>query len=592
MSEFAIDFPTLGDLGDAWIKRHCRVPDGFTRGKPFEMADWQFWCHANRYRVRKDAVFVPPERVGPDEPPVLNQAFFYRMTLVVAPQKTGKGPFSASQVAFEACGPSVFAGWAVGGEVYLCADYGCECGWGDDPDDGYVYQAGEPMGMRHPSPLIQITANSEDQAANIYRPLTAMIRLGPLKRMMAVREGFIRILGLSEQDDFDRIDVVTASARSRLGNPISDAEQDEAGLYTKQNKMVDTADTQARGAAGMGGRTHLTTNVWNPTENSYAQQIYEAHEDDVFVFYRDPNTLRGDDGKLLRYENAAERRRIHEYAYEGSWWVNLDSIEALAKSLMKRDPAQAERFFGNRLVSGSGKWVDVEDWDGKARKDEAGNTGTFIVQPRTAVALGMDLSNNNDWTGIRLETEDKYQFTPRYDVGGDLRPTVWNPANFGGFIPRGEVRSAVDYLSTEFRIVRAYIDPAGSAMGAVDESVLDDDSWRTELAEWAAKYGPKVFIPWSCARITPMHASLEQFRSAIRNPDSSFSHDADVDTRNHVANAVMVAKTGGRYVIGKPHGADHQKIDQAMSSDLAHEATMDALRDGDFAAPSEMLIYM
>jgi hypothetical protein len=45
-------------------------------------------------------------------------------------------------------------------------------------------------------------------------------------------------------------------------------------------------------------------------------------------------------------------------------------------------------------------------------------------------------------------------------------------------------------------------------------------------------------------------------------------------------------------VLGKPHGADHQKIDQAMSSDLAHEAAMDALRDGDFDAPSEMLIYM
>jgi hypothetical protein len=575
VTDFIVDFPTLGDLGDAWITRHCRVPDGFTRGKPFELADWQFWCHANRYRIRDDAVFVPPERVGPDEPPVMNQAFFYRMTMIVAPQKTGKGPFSASQVAFEACGPSVFAGWASGGELYDCSDNGCRCGW------TYEYLAGEPMGMRHPSPLIQITANSEDQAANIYRPLTAMIKLGPLKDLLAVREGFIRILGLSDQDDFDRIDVVTASARSRLGNPISDAEQDEAGLYTKSNKMIDTADTQARGAAGMGGRTHLTSNAWNPTENSYAQQIYEAQEDDVFVFYRDPDRdVRGDDGRVLRYDIKADRRKIHEYVYHGSWWVNLDSIEAMATSLMKRDPAQAERFFGNRLVSGSGKWVSSEEWD--AKKAET----PVFVEPRTKVALGMDLSNNNDWTGIRLETADQYQWTPMYEVGGELRPTVWDPAKFGGFIPRGEVRAAIDYLATRFDIVRAYIDPAGAAMGAVDTSALaEDDSWRAELAEWAAKYGQTVFVPWSCSRITPMHASLEQFRSAIRNPESRFSHDGDPIARLHVTNAVMIAKTGGRYVLGKPHGADHQKIDQAMSSDLAHEAAMDSISAGDFVVP-------
>lgn len=581
VTEFIIDFPTLGDLGEAWIRQHCRVPQGFTRGKPFEMADWQFWCHANRYRVREGAVFIPPERVGPDEPPILNQAFFYRMTMVVAPQKTGKGPYSATQVAFEACGPSVFAGWAREGDFYACADNGCDCGW------EYSYIEGEPLGMRHPSPQIQITANSEDQADNIYKPLRAMIQLGPLKNLLAVREGFIRIVGLSDQEDLDRIDVVTSSARSRLGNPISDAEQDEVGLYTKSNKMIATADAQARNAAGMGGRTHLTTNAWDPTENSYAQQIYEAHEDDVFVFYRNPDEfLRGEDGHPLKYSVAADRRKIHEYAYEGSWWVPMDSIEAQSRSLMKRDPAQAERFFGNRLVSGSGKWVTVEDWDTKKSPEQ------FIIAPRTAVCLGMDLSNNNDWTGIRLETADMYQFTPTYNVGGDLRPTVWNPALFGGFIPRGEVRAAIDHLATEYRIIRAYIDPAGSAMGAVADADVEDDSWRTELSQWAAKYGPKVFLPWSCARVTPTHASLEQLRSAIRNPESHFQHDWDEVTRLHIGNAVMVAKTAGRYVIGKPWGADHQKIDQAMSSMLAHEAAMDAIAAEEFTAPIDNTVLV
>lgn len=354
-----VNFPTLGDIGDAWMTQHCRVPDGFARGREFSQSDWQFWCHANRYRIRPDAVFVPPEEVGPERPPTLNQAFVYQQTMVVGPQKTGKGPWTAAQTAFEACGPSVFAGWAQGGEAYRCSENSCGCGW------EYEYLAGEPMGMRHPSPLIQITATNEDQTDNIFRPLRAMIRLGPLSDLLAVRDGFVRILGLSDDDDLDRIDAVTASASGRLGNPISDAEQDEVGLFLKTNKLYNVADVQARGAAGMGGRTHLTTNAWDPTQGSYAQDVYEGGHDDVFIFYRNPDlepSLRDDQGRPMSFLHKSSRRKILEYVYEGSWWVNLDSIEARIAKIIGKDPAQAERFFGNRLVQGSGAWLPEGLW--------------------------------------------------------------------------------------------------------------------------------------------------------------------------------------------------------------------------------------
>jgi hypothetical protein len=354
-----VDFPTLGDLADAWITQHCRVPDGFARGKAFEKADWQFWCTANRYRIREDAQFVPPEDVGPDSPPVLNQAFTYRQTMIVGPQKTGKGPNSAADVAYEAAGPSVFGGWAGKRDVYKCKDNGCGCGW------YFEYESGEPMGIRHPSPLIQLTATSEDQVDNIYRPLRAMIKLGPLEELLGVREGFIRVLGLTGIDDLDRIDRVTSQARSKLGNPISDAEQDEVGLYTKSNGLIEVAETQRRGAAGMGGRTHATTNAWDPAINSYAQKVYESGSEDVFVFYRNPDlnpALCDDNGQRLKFTSKANRRKIFQFVYEGSWWVNIDSIEAEAAELMKSDPAQAERFFGNRLVQGAGSWLEDLMW--------------------------------------------------------------------------------------------------------------------------------------------------------------------------------------------------------------------------------------
>jgi hypothetical protein len=345
-----VDFPTLGDLIDGWVTQHCRIPDGFSRGKPFKKYDWQFWCCANFYRVREDAVWVP-------EQPLLNQAFVYRRALVVGPQKSGKGPDAATDVAAQAVGPTVFGGWAKAGDAYDCAEHGCKCGWGWD------YEAGEPKGIRQPSPLIQLTATSQDQVDNVYRPLVAMIHLGPLKHLLKPRETFIRILGLSDDPDMDRIDAVTASAMARLGNPISYAHQDESGLYTARNNMRKVAETQRRGAAGMGGRSQEHSNPWDPAENSVAQTTYESQAPDIFKFYREPP-------KQWSFHDKRERRRILQYVYSGSEHVNIDSIEAEAVELMEKDPTQAERFFGNRLVQGLGTWLPDGLWESSTQVRE------------------------------------------------------------------------------------------------------------------------------------------------------------------------------------------------------------------------------
>lgn len=547
-----------------WIEAHCVVPDRAHRGLPFNLANEQLSFVAGHYTIRSMARFDARAEVDPELPQNPKaDAFVYRRSQLVRAQKWGKSPLISAFVCAEAVGPVLFAGWSRGSDAYECSEHGCYCGW------VYEYDKGEPMGRPWSTPLIQITATSEDQTGNTYDVLRPMIELGPLADLIPkTGEEFIRLPGDG------RIDVVTSKGNTRLGQRVTFVVQDETGIWTKSNGGHNLAKKQRQGLAGMGGRAIETTNAWDPAADSVAQRTYESQAKDVLRDFRHPPAS-------LSFKNKAERRKIFQFNYSGAPWVSVETIEGEAAEMMEKDPADAERFFGNRLVAGAGKWVTPEEWDAKKVKSP------ILVQPRTAVALGMDLSNNNDWSGIRLETVDQYQFTPTYDVGGDKRLTVWDPTNFGGFIPRGEVRSAIDYLASEYRIVRAYIDPAGSAMGATDEAANEDDSWRTELAEWAAKYGPKVFVPWPCSRVGPMHASLEQFRSAIRNPDSRFTHDGDSVTRTHVSNAVMIAKTMQRYVLGKPHGADHQKIDQAMSSDLAHEATMDAIKDGDFAKEEE-----
>src|SRR5574341_301421 len=268
--QYVVDFPTLW-IVPAWIQRHCIVPDGFKKRQPFRLYDWQLWCTLNHYRVKPDAKALDGNGV-----PTRGAAFFYRRSQVIAPQKTGKGPWSATIVCAEAVGPVLFAGWAKGGEVYYCADHGCGCGW------FYRYQPGEPMGMPWPTPLIQLLATSEDQVDNVYRPLQAMAKGPRLSEQMKVREGFIRL----PSDGI--IEVVTSSAMSRLGNPLIFCLQDESQLYNATNKLVRVAETMRRGAAGMGGRSMETTNCFNPAEQSTAQRTFEGKAKDVFRFYEPP----------------------------------------------------------------------------------------------------------------------------------------------------------------------------------------------------------------------------------------------------------------------------------------------------------------
>ena len=101
---------------------------------------------------------------------------------------------------------------------------------------------------------------------------------------------------------------------------------------------------------------------------STAQQTFETAADDVFRYYRNPDTalhLLGEDGKPLSYSTKTNRRRIHAYVYEGSDHVNLDSIEAEAAELVQKDPVQAERFFGNRVRAGGGAWLPDGIWEAR-----------------------------------------------------------------------------------------------------------------------------------------------------------------------------------------------------------------------------------
>lgn len=528
--KYLVDFPTLWVAID-WTEQHAIVPDRDQKGEPFVHYDWQLWCAANWYRIK------PTAEVGQ-----LATAFFYRRMQIVGPQKIGKGPLAAAFTAAQARGPVLFDGFAKGAEVYDCSDHGCSCGW------TYEYEPGEPMGRPWATPLIQLTGTSDEAIeANVYGHLKPMLRYGPLAPQVTVGEDFTRL------PNDGKIETVTSSAMSRLGNPIVFALHDETQLYTDSNKLRKVAETQRRGAAGMGGRSMELTNTWDPAEDSVAQRTHDSKRPDIFRFWRNPDleqSLRHSDGTLYKFSVARERRKILQFVYAGTFHVDLDGIEAEALELMEKDPGQAERFYGNRVVAGLGSWMDGEKWDARAVVIELPPRGTQIV-------LGGDGSDIDDWTGIRAETQNGYQFTPITPAG----LTIWNPVDFDGQVPRLAVGEAVDWIFSYYDVIRMYFDPP---------------YWETEVDQWAAKHGEKRVIRWATYRPTQMHAAAERLVTDVNKVDSGFTHDGCEHTAAHVKNVRTKMRPNARqYVLAKP-GEAGRKIDLAVCSVICHEAAGDA----------------
>lgn len=176
---------------------------------------------------------------------------------------------------------------------------------------------------------------------------------------------------------------------------------------------------------------------------------------------------------------------------------------------------------------------------------------------RLQIAAGFDGSDSDDWTALRCETRDGWQFTPRY--GPDRRPTIWEPDPVTGKIPRLEVHAAVDEIFTTHAVARFY---------------YDTRDWKTEGETWALKYGEERVLAWDTFRVSAMHAALVRYKVDLST--GALTHDGCPITTAHMGNARKYARPGERYIIGKPAGAYHQKIDASVASVICHEAACDA----------------
>src|SRR6266498_2295449 len=169
---FPGEFPTLGYGVADWIEKHLVVPGGPLIGQPFRLTDEQLRFLLWHYRLELDGRFT------------------YRGSQLVRSQKWGKDPLAAAMCGAEGLGPVLFSHW------------------GDD---------GEPVAKPWANPWVQIAAVSDDQTANTFRPLYVMLTEGDLDDYPELDVGETRI----NLPGYGRIEPVTSSARSRLGQPIT-----------------------------------------------------------------------------------------------------------------------------------------------------------------------------------------------------------------------------------------------------------------------------------------------------------------------------------------------------------------------------------
>lgn len=504
------EFPTLGYVVAEYIQSVCRIPDGDHQGEPFVLSDPQLMHLLHMYRLHPDAT------VEPDKP---SRAFFYnRGGQLVQPQKAGKGPYSAAWIVAEADGPVVFDGWDA---------------------------SGEPVGRPWATPWIQATAVSEDQVSNVWRALIPMIELGDLKADIPdTGETRINLPGGG------KIEPVTASARSRLGQRITACLQDETHSWNKRNGGRRLADNQRRNLAGMGGRFLETTNAWDPAEGSVAQATYESTAPGVYRMKSEsgPGSIR----------NKRDRARMLKRVYEGSWWVDHERIDAECVALIEHgDASQAERFFLNRIVSTEDAAFDLARW---AELSDA----SVVVADKATVVLGVDGARWDDALAIvATDVASGHQ----WPIG------IWESpldADEDYEHPLEDVDAAMRDCFERFNVWRVYCDPQKI------ENLID---------RWAGRWGEKKIVEWFTYRHKPMAFAVRNYATAIGAGD--LSHDGDAVFARHIGNAykqkinVKDEEDRQMWVISKDRPHSPRKMDAAVAGVLSWEARGDCIASGE-----------
>lgn len=478
------------------------------------------------------------------------------------PRGFSKSPVLAALTIAEALGPVVPVGW--------------------DAD-------GQPVGASWSEfvPFLgQVTAVSEEQTKNTWRPLLRMLdgpvidnypELEPLGTFVNLPGG-----GLIENR--------TSGAASIKGAPSQFVVLDQTEEWTASNGGIDLADTVRDNCAKVGGTSIESPNAFIPGDDSVAEHsakywqsiqegralapglLYDHREAPAYtdMYERESVTL----GLRVAYGDAADHPDgcvIHEPPCPPG---HVD-LESLINRIWDPDyePQKARANFLNQITHAAAAWMSQVEWAAQFDPERQiadgdiitmgfdGSRGRAKGKPDATALIGCRLSDGHIFELGVWEAPDRPNSGKQWD---------WAP-------PIVEIEAAIASAFKLYRIAAFYCDPA--------------KDWRSYVNKWEAQYASKTLkgakgLPVHVTRDHPfewwmtggrsglIQRAIEQLEGAIRNGD--MTHSGEYALTRHVLNAIREFK-GGKLRLRKESDYSIKKIDAAVAAILAWQARLDAI---------------
>lgn len=506
LSTFPMDgtIKTLGWQAISWVEEMLRQPDGDTAGSEFRLTPEQINFVLWFYAVDDEGRFV------------------YRRGVLRRSKGWGKSPFLGAICLLELCGPVRFGGWDA---------------------------SGEPVGVQHPFPWINLAGISETQTQNTMSVVLSMLENAPAVDEYGIDVGLSRLY----VPGGGRLVPITASSATQEGARPSFAVMDETHHWTESNGGAALARVIRRNLAKVNARSIETTNAHAPGHDSVAERSYLDHlamkegraaaSGLLYDSREAPGSFDlGDEAALLKGLSCA---------YGDASWVDLRRlVEEIYDP--STPPEEARRFYLNQIVAASDSWVAPSEWDACEDPD------LLPLMDGDTITLGFDGARTDDSTAlVACRVSDGAPFL----LGLWERPS--GPQGQGWEVDKTQVRDMVAHAFTRFDVVAFFAD--------VKEWETDVDYWRDEYAErLLVKAVTKHSVAYDMrTNQADTVRSVEGLHRAII--EEEIRHDGDARLRRHVLNARRRPNRWG-ISFGKETRESTKKVDALAALVLARMA--------------------
>lgn len=338
---------------------------------------------------------------------------------------------------------------------------------------------GRPVGAPQLMPLVQVGANSEDQAKKVLRIVNAMIPTD-LAEEYGADKGMTRTYVGSAGG---MMECLTSSEASSEGDPPTAAGMNESH-HMKANNGGHLMFGVVRRNIGKSprdiqGRLLEFTNGHEEGADSIAERSFKAWQMQISgkavgkqdILYDSIEALPGTD-----IYDADQRRAGLHAAYSDAPWSDLERLE---DEVLDPDLSVSEalRFYFNLIAENEESWIEPRKFDAMADPG-------IVVADGEAVTMFLDCSKTSDATALMgCRVSDGHVFT----LGVWKRP----PGKRGEtwVVPRDEVDTRVRDTMSRLKVLWFGVDPSPAT-----EDTSEANYWLPLVDKWHQDFGKKLLL--------------------------------------------------------------------------------------------------